>query len=46
METLARLNHDLKVTIIFVSHDPADADYARRKIVLSDGKISEDATLK
>ena len=46
METLARLNHELKVTIIFVSHDPADAEYARHKIVLSDGKICEDTSLK
>ena len=46
METLARLNRELKVTIIFVSHDPADADYARHKIVLSDGKIREDISLK
>ncbi|MDO8579205.1 MAG: ABC transporter ATP-binding protein [Dehalococcoidales bacterium] len=46
METLARLNHELKVTIIFVSHDPADAGYARHKIVLSDGKICEDVSLK
>ena len=46
METLARLNHELKVTVIFVSHDPADADYARHKIVLSDGKICEDVCLK
>lgn len=46
METLARLNHELKVTVIFVSHDPVDADYARHKIVLSDGKICEDMSLK
>jgi len=46
METLARLNEDLKVTIIFVSHDPADADYARHKILLSDGKLCEDVVLK
>jgi putative ABC transport system ATP-binding protein len=46
METLSRLNHELKVTVIFVSHDPADADYARHKIVLSDGKISEEVSLK
>lgn len=46
METLARLNQDLKVTVIFVSHDPADAGYARRQIVLSDGKIIGDIALK
>ncbi len=46
METLCRLNQDLKVTIIFVSHDPTDAEYARHKIVLSDGKLYEDTVLK
>ena len=41
METLVRLNHELKVTIIFVSHDPDDKKYAERTITLSDGKIVE-----
>lgn len=41
METLVRLNSDLKVTIIFVSHDPIDRKYARSVIVLSDGRIAE-----
>ncbi len=46
METLVRLNHELKVTIIFVSHDPFDSVYAHHKIVLSDGKINEEVDLK
>ena len=46
METLVKLNQELKVTIIFVSHDPNDSAYARRKLVLSDGKISEEIHLK
>ena len=41
METLVRLNHELKVIIIFVSHDPDDRKYAERTITLSDGKIVE-----
>jgi putative ABC transport system ATP-binding protein len=41
MDTLVRLNCDLKVTIIFVSHDPADKQYADTIITLSDGKIIE-----
>jgi putative ABC transport system ATP-binding protein len=41
METLIRLNSELKVTIIFVSHDPADRKYAKSVIVLSDGRIVE-----
>ncbi len=41
MEALVRLNAELKVTIIFVSHDLADRKYARSVIVLSDGRIVE-----
>ena len=39
METLAKLNQDMKVTIIFVSHDPSDKQYARHIVTLADGKI-------
>lgn len=46
METLVKLNQELRVTIIFVSHDPSDSVYARHKIVLSDGKISEEMDRK
>ena len=38
METLVRLNSQLKVTIVFI---PADKQYARSLIVLSDGRITE-----
>ena len=41
METLVKLNEDMKVTVIFVSHDPDDKKYARKVIMLSDGKIME-----
>ena len=41
METLVRLNRELKVTIVFVSHDPEDKKYAETIITLSDGKIIE-----
>lgn len=41
METLVKLNGEMGVTVIFVSHDPDDKKYARRVIVLSDGKILE-----
>lgn len=40
METLVRLNGELGVTIIFISHDPADRKYARSVITLSDGRIA------
>jgi putative ABC transport system ATP-binding protein len=44
METLVNLNKEMKVTVIFVSHDPDDKKYARDLIVLSDGKmVTEDA---
>jgi len=39
METLVGLNEEMKVTVIFVSHDPEDKRYARGLIVLSDGKM-------
>jgi putative ABC transport system ATP-binding protein len=39
METLARLNQTLGVTVLFVSHDPDDKRYAERLIYLQDGKI-------
>ncbi len=41
METLVSLNKEMKVTVIFVSHDPDDKNYARGLIVLSDGKMVE-----
>jgi putative ABC transport system ATP-binding protein len=44
METLVSLNREMKVTVIFVSHDLDDKKYARGLIVLSDGKmVKEDA---
>jgi putative ABC transport system ATP-binding protein len=45
METLVSLNQDMKVTIIFVSHDPDDKRYARDLIVLSDGKTVKEGNL-
>jgi putative ABC transport system ATP-binding protein len=44
MDTLVNLNKEMKVTIIFVSHDPDDKQYAKDVIVLSDGKIIERTT--
>ena len=42
METLAKLNSDMNVTIIFVSHDPSDKQYARHILMLGDGRIAEE----
>jgi putative ABC transport system ATP-binding protein len=46
METLVRLNAELGITIIFVSHEPEDKRYATRWISLSDGKMVSDVNLK
>jgi len=39
MEILVKLNNEIKITIVFVSHDPDDKKYARKVVVLRDGKI-------
>jgi putative ABC transport system ATP-binding protein len=46
METLVNLNLEMKITIVFVSHDPDDKQYARGILVFSDGKIVERDGLK
>lgn len=40
MGTLTRLNQELGVTILFVSHDPDDERYAGRVVRLRDGRLS------
>jgi putative ABC transport system ATP-binding protein len=40
MQTLRELNDRLGVTVVFVSHDPDDAQYATRLIHLSDGTLT------
>ncbi len=41
METLVRLNREMGVTIVFVSHDLSDRQYARNVLILGDGRIIE-----
>ena len=41
METLVRLNREMNLTIVFVSHDPEDKKYAQSLIMLSDGRIEK-----
>ena len=41
MRTLQKLNQELGVTVVFVSHDPDDAQYASQLVHLADGKIAE-----
>jgi putative ABC transport system ATP-binding protein len=42
METLLKLNKDLGITIVFVSHDTDDKKYAGRLIYLKDGRQVEE----
>lgn len=42
MEALVDLNKNLNVTVVFVSHDPDDRNYAKELIFLKDGKITGD----
>ena len=39
METIVRLNKELQLTVVFVSHEPNDVRYATGYITLSDGKL-------
>lgn len=41
MQTLQKLNKELSITVLFVSHDPDDKKYATDLIYLKDGKIHE-----
>ena len=43
MDLLTQLNREGK-TIVMVTHEPEIADYARRKIVIHDGEITQDTT--
>jgi putative ABC transport system ATP-binding protein len=42
MQTLADLNRDLGVTVVFVSHDPDDRAWAGRVLTLHDGGLLSD----
>jgi putative ABC transport system ATP-binding protein len=39
---MAALNHDLKTTFVFATHDAKVIRYLRRKITLIDGLVAED----
>jgi putative ABC transport system ATP-binding protein len=43
MQTLRALRDDLGVTVVFVSHDPDDAQYATQLIHLADGRVTSDS---
>ena len=44
MESLKRINQELKKTVIMVSHDRSIAKYASRVITLKKGKIVNDSS--
>lgn len=45
MEIFTRLNKEMGITIILVTHEPDIAQYANRKVVFRDGLIIEDAPI-
>jgi putative ABC transport system ATP-binding protein len=45
LKTMQNLNHELKTTFIFATHDEKVIGYLSRKIVLSDGKVVDDINL-
>jgi putative ABC transport system ATP-binding protein len=45
LKTMQNLNHELKTTFIFATHDEKVIGYLRRKIVLSDGKVVDDVNI-
>jgi putative ABC transport system ATP-binding protein len=42
MDHLAAINRDAGKTVIVVTHDPATAAYARRQILVRDGRVAQD----
>jgi putative ABC transport system ATP-binding protein len=42
LRTMNRLNQELNTTFLFATHDPKVIDYLRRKIVLVDGRVTQD----
>jgi putative ABC transport system ATP-binding protein len=45
LKTMQNLNHELKTTFVFATHDEKVIGYLRRKVVLNDGKIIDDINL-
>jgi putative ABC transport system ATP-binding protein len=44
LETMEKLNQELKTTFIFATHDDKVIKYLKRKITLEDGKVVKDET--
>ncbi len=45
LQTMAKLNEELKTTFLFATHDEKVIGYLKRKIFLKDGKVDNDVTL-
>ncbi|MBN1790433.1 MAG: ABC transporter ATP-binding protein [Bacteroidales bacterium] len=45
LQTMVKLNRDLKTTFLFATHDEKVIGYLRRKVYLLDGKIDKDEVL-
>ena len=45
LQTMEKLNKDLKTTFIFATHDEKVIKYLKRKILLQDGKVTADNNL-
>ena len=46
MDLFTRLNKDIGITIIMVTHEPEVAKYTDRKVVFRDGMIVSDTAVK
>jgi len=46
LQTMEKLNQELKTTFIFATHDEKVIQYLRRKISLDDGKVVNDEQIK
>ena len=46
LQTMERLNKELKTTFLFATHDDKVISYLKRKITLIDGKVSGDEKIK
>ncbi|MCD6200411.1 MAG: ABC transporter ATP-binding protein [Bacteroidales bacterium] len=46
MQTMQKLNEELKTTFIFATHDEKVMQYLKRKIHLQDGRVSKDETME
>jgi len=46
LQTMVKLNEELKTTFLFATHDDKVIGYLRRKIYLLDGKVANDEWVK